>query len=151
MLERLRANNVVVTHEDRCRLAFAGLSLLRVGHHSCQSLPEDAYTIKIFFGMLRMMPAAKPSAAPPPSPWAGSDYPKTGRGPSTGEVGQLAKSIAELTGVSGIGALFAATLVDQGRTTEALDFLDGVLAERRAEAERRKPPLPNPTRPSTYQ
>ena len=77
--------------------------------------------------------AKKTSKSQPASPWAGADYKTAGRPPSTAAIGSLARDIAELYRVAGPIPLLAAVLLDQGRVTEALDALAGVLAAREAE------------------
>jgi len=85
-----------------------------------------------------------------PSPFDDADYLPWSAGaepsrPSTAEVGRLARDIHELTGVGGTAALLGAIYIDQGRATDALKLIQGIVdkqleeAEARAEARKRSP------------
>ncbi len=79
------------------------------------------------------MPSAPDPDPGTKSPYAGLDY-EYGVIPSTAAIGPLAQSLAALVGVSGMAALSAAILLDQGKSTDALDLLD--LEIKRLAAER---------------
>ena len=74
----------------------------------------------------------------PDHPFAGLDYAERERRPQTEQIGRLAHDIAEMTGIGGVASLVAATLWDQGRVTEACEYLTRLIEGRRAEAEARK-------------
>jgi len=73
----------------------------------------------------------------PDAPFEGLDYPE-GMRARPKQVGCLAETIAKLTGVSGVAALVAATMWDQGRVTEACEYIQALLDARAAEEERKR-------------
>lgn len=75
--------------------------------------------------------------ASPETPFDGLDYGDDCK-PSTAAIGPLALALRDLTGVSGLIAVAATTLIDQGRVTEACQLMAAELEERRAEAEAAK-------------
>lgn len=81
---------------------------------------------------------------PTNTPWAGLNYPTdmttlcpTGPNDSAA-LGQLAESVQRLTGLTGIAALAAAVLIDQGRVEDAFGLIQKAAAEAADELEARK-------------
>jgi len=74
---------------------------------------------------------------PHTSPFEGLDY-DPGVQPQTAQIGQLSLVVVQLTGVTGLLALAASVLLDQGRAAEALALLERDLAEREIEAQAKR-------------
>jgi hypothetical protein len=85
---------------------------------------------------LALMSDDAPASA---SPFAGLDYPNHGgeyvHTPNTAALGRLAIDIRELTGIGGETAIAAATLLDRGRVTDALDMIAAVRKAKTEQAE----------------